>query len=142
MKEIFLYTDGSCLKNPGVGGYCGILKYNNNEKIISNYEDNTTNNRMELKAVIESLKVLKEPCIVHLYSDSKYVLDGLSKWIFNWIKKNFRDVKNIDLWKEYLEVSKVHKIHVNWVKGHNGHIENERCDTIAREKAEELKNLK
>jgi ribonuclease HI len=142
MKEIFLYTDGSCLKNPGCGGYCAILRYKENEKVISGHEENTTNNRMELKAVIEGLKALKEPCIIHLYSDSKYVLDAIGGWIFGWIKKNFKDVKNVDLWKEYLEISKQHKIKTNWVKGHNGHIENERCDTIAREEATNIQSKK
>jgi ribonuclease HI len=138
MKEIFLYTDGSSLGNPGRGGYCGILQYKNNEKIVSGNENNTTNNRMELKAVIESLKVLKEPCVVNLYSDSKYVLDAISGWIFNWIKKDFKGVKNPDLWQEYLKVSKIHKIKTNWVKGHNGHELNEKCDQIAKDEASKL----
>ena len=141
MKSIEIFTDGSCLKNPGPGGWCAILRYNGHEKIISGAEKLTTNNRMELKAVIEALKLLKEPCKVKLYSDSRYVLDSLSKWIFNWIKKDFKNVKNVDLWKEYLELSKNHKIEIEWVKGHNGHTENELCDKIAREEAERIKNV-
>ena len=135
-KKIYLYTDGSSLGNPGAGGYCGILKYKNNTRIISGRESNTTNNRMELKAVIEALKVLKEPCEVILTSDSSYVVNAINEWLNNWIKRNFAKVKNIDLWKEYLEVSKKHKVNANWVKGHNGHKENEECDKIAKKEAE------
>jgi ribonuclease HI len=138
MKEIFLYTDGSSLGNPGAGGYCGILKYKDAQRIISGGEENTTNNRMELKAVIESLKVLKEPCKVNLYSDSKYVVDAIGGWIFGWIKKNFKGVKNPDLWQEFLEVSKIHKVEANWIKAHNGHFENEQCDSIAKSEAEKF----
>lgn len=135
MKKIELFTDGSCLGNPGNGGWCAILRYRDKEKILSNKEANTTNNRMELTAVIEGLKALKEPCEVELYSDSKYVLDGLNSWIFNWIKKDFKKVKNDDLWREYLVVAKPHKININWVKGHSGHEENEKCDEIAKKEA-------
>lgn len=135
MKEINLYCDGSSLGNPGPGGYCGILIYENNEKIIRGGEAYTTNNRMELKAVIESLKVLKQPCKINLYSDSKYVCEGINTWLNNWIKKNFLKVKNPDLWKEYLEVSKEHFVVSIWIKGHNGHFENERCDEIAKQEA-------
>lgn len=135
MKKIEIFTDGSCLGNPGKGGWCAILRYKEKEKILSGKESDTTNNRMELTAVIEGLKALKEPCEIELYSDSKYVLDGLNSWIFNWIKKDFKKVKNEDLWRKYLEVSQVHKIHINWVKGHNGHKENEKCDEIAKKEA-------
>jgi ribonuclease HI len=107
---------------------------------LSGNEANTTNNRMELTAVIKALEALKEPCEIELYSDSTYVLKGLNEWLENWIKKDFKKVKNVDLWKQYIEVSKPHKIHINWVKGHSGHTENEICDKIAKEEAEKLKD--
>ncbi len=140
MKKIEIFTDGSCLGNPGNGGWCAILRYGEHEKILSGNEANTTNNRMELTAVIKALEALKEPCEIELYSDSTYVLKGLNEWLENWIKKDFKKVKNVDLWKQYIEVSKPHKIHINWVKGHSGHTENEICDKIAKEEAEKLKD--
>lgn len=138
-KEIYLYSDGSSLGNPGAGGYCAILKFNQHEKIISGGEDNTTNNRMELKGVIEGLRSLKEPCKIEVTSDSSYVVKGINEWLKNWVKKNFVKVKNVDLWKEYLIVSNQHKIIAKWVRGHNGHPENEECDKIARYEAEKVK---
>ena len=135
MKKIEIFTDGSSLGNPGAGGWCAILRYKNREKVLSAGEPHTTNNRMELLAVIEALKALKEPCEIDLYSDSSYVLNGISKWLENWIKKNFKNVKNEDLWREFIEVSKNHKINTIWVKGHSGHQENEKCDKIAKEEA-------
>jgi ribonuclease HI len=138
LKKIEIFTDGSCLGNPGVGGWCAILRYKGHQKILSGGEADTTNNRMELLAVIEALKQLKEPCEIELYSDSTYVLNGISKWLEGWIKKDFKKVKNVDLWKKYIEVSKNHKIHINWIKGHSGHKENELCDKIANQKAKEL----
>ena len=139
MKKIEIFTDGSCLGNPGRGGWCAILRYKGKEKILKGAQKETTNNRMELLAVIEALQALKEPCEIELYSDSTYVLKGLSEWIDGWIKKDFKKVKNVDLWKKYIEVSKPHKIHINWVKGHSGHKENEICDKIAKEEAEGVK---
>ena len=139
MKKVNLYTDGSCLGNPGSGGYAGILRYKKTEKIIKGNEKNTTNNRMELKAVIEGLKALKEPCYITVYSDSSYVVKGINEWLKGWINKNFKKVKNPELWKEYVEVSKKHKIKCVWVRGHNGHPENERCDKIAKKEAERIK---
>ena len=135
MKKVYLYTDGSSLGNPGPGGWCAILRYNDYEKIFSGNEKLTTNNKMELKAVIEGLKQLKYPCEVEIISDSTYVLKGITEWLDNWVKKNFKNVKNKELWQEYINVSKGHKITTTWVKGHNGHIENERCDKIAKEEA-------
>ena len=135
MKKIEIYTDGSSLGNPGPGGWCAILRYKGYEKILQGGENHTTNNRMELTAVIEALKALKEPCEVDLYADSAYVLKGINEWLKNWVKKNFKNVKNPDLWREYLNVSRNHKINVNWVKGHSGHKENEICDKIAKEEA-------
>lgn len=138
MKHIYLFSDGSCLKNPGPGGYGTILRYKDREKIISGGDKLTTNNRMELLGVIEGLKSLKEPCFVEIVSDSSYVVKGINEWLKNWIKKDFKNVKNIELWKEYMEVSRLHKIKAIWVKGHAGHEENERCDKIARSEAEKF----
>ncbi len=138
MKNIHLYTDGSSLGNPGFGGYCGILKFGNNEKIVSGGQMVATNNQMELKAVIEGIKVVKEPCSITVTSDSSYVVKGINEWLKKWVKKEFKNVKNPELWREYLEVSKPHKVLAIWVKGHAGHAENEKCDTIARGEAEVL----
>ncbi len=139
MKHIYLFSDGSCLGNPGVGGFGTILRYKDNEKIIKGAEANTTNNRMELRGVIEGLKALKKPCHVSIISDSSYVVNAINKWLDGWIKKDFAKVKNPDLWREYVSVSKPHKIEATWVKGHAGHEENEKCDEIARGEAEKLK---
>jgi len=141
LKKIEIFTDGSCLGNPGDGGWCAILRYKGHEKILKGSEKNTTNNRMELLAVIKALEALKEACEIELYSDSTYVLRGLNEWLDGWIKKDFKKVKNVDLWKKYIDVSKPHKIHINWVKGHSGHKENEICDKIAKEEAEKLKGV-
>jgi len=142
MKKIEIFTDGSSLGNPGAGGWCAILRYKNHEKILKGGEKYTTNNRMELRAVIEALKSLKEPCEIELFSDSTYVLKGINEWLDGWIKKNFKNVKNVDLWKEFIEVKNSHNIHINWIKGHSGHRENEICDKIAREEALKMKGLK
>jgi len=141
MKKIEIYTDGSSLGNPGPGGWCAILKYKNHQKIIKGGEKLTTNNKMELKAVIEALKSLKEPYEIKLYSDSTYVLKGISKWINNWIKKEFKNVKNKELWQEFLNVKQNHKISTNWIKAHSGHKENEICDKIAKAEALKIKSF-
>ena len=138
MKQIHLFSDGSSLGNPGYGGYCAIIRYKEHEKIASGALPDVTNNQMELLAVIEGLKLLKEPCDVTITSDSSYVVKGINEWLQNWIKKDFKKVKNPDLWKQYIEVAKPHKIYAVWVRGHNGHEENERCDKIARHAAEKL----
>lgn len=140
MKKITLFSDGSALGNPGPGGYGAILRYGEAEKVIRGGEAHTTNNRMELLGVIEGLKALKEPCDVTIISDSSYVIKGINEWLQGWVKRNFAKVKNPDLWLEYLEVSTPHRINGEWVRGHNGHPENERCDQIAREEAEKYKN--
>lgn len=139
MKTITLFSDGSALGNPGPGGYGAILRFGEIEKVISGGEAHTTNNRMELLGVIEGLRALKEPCEVSVISDSSYVIRGINEWLDGWVKRNFAKVKNPDLWSEYLIVSKPHKIKGIWVRGHNGHPENERCDQIAREEAEKFK---
>jgi ribonuclease HI len=140
MKKVTIFTDGACLNNPGSGGWCAILRYKEHEKILKGKEANTTNNRMELKAVIEALKALKYPCEVEIYSDSTYVVKGINEWLENWVKKDFKKVKNEDLWREYLEVSKPHKVTLHWIKGHNNHRENEICDKIAKEEARDVDN--
>jgi ribonuclease HI len=144
MKNIKIYSDGSSLGNPGAGGWGTILSYKNHLKELSGAEDNTTNNRMELLGAIKGLEALKEPCEIEIISDSSYVVNGINRWLVGWVKKGWKnsskkDVKNIDLWKRYLEVSAGHNIIATWVKGHDGHEENERCDILARTAAEQLK---
>jgi ribonuclease HI len=139
LKKITLFSDGSALGNPGPGGYGTILRYGDNEKELFGGETHTTNNRMELLGVIVGLKALKEPCEVEVVSDSSYVVKSINEWLVGWIKRDFKKVKNIDLWKEYIEVSQKHKIHATWVRGHDGHIENERCDILARDEAQKQK---
>ena len=137
MDKIILYTDGACSGNPGPGGYCAILKMNEHTKTVSGGEKATTNNRMELTAVIEGLKALKRPCEVVVISDSKYVCDAINnKWLDNWIKKNWKKsdgkpVLNPELWKELIELMNIHKVSFQWIKGHAGHEYNELCDKIA-----------
>lgn len=135
MKSVTLYCDGSSLGNPGAGGWCGILEFKSTRKVISGGEAHTTNNRMELQAVISSLEALKEPCCVEIYSDSKYVCEGINVWLANWIAKDFAKVKNPDLWRRYIQVAQKHKIHATWVKGHSGIVLNEECDKIAKQEA-------
>jgi ribonuclease HI len=141
VKKITLFSDGSALGNPGPGGYGVILRYKGKERELSGSEMHTTNNRMELLGVIEGLKALKEGCEVEIVSDSSYVVKGINEWLENWIKRDFKKVKNPDLWREYIEVSKPHKIKATWVRGHDGHEENERCDKLARDEAQKAKDL-
>ena len=137
MEEITIYTDGACSGNPGPGGWGAILMFGDTKKEISGGLDNTTNNVMELTAVIESLKILKRPCKVDLYSDSAYVVNAfLQKWIYGWIKKNWRtaggdSVKNKELWQELYSLTKVHDVTFNKVKGHADNEFNNRCDEMA-----------
>ena len=137
MKTVTLYTDGACSGNPGPGGWGAILEYAGTEKELSGGEGQTTNNRMELTAVIAGLSALKEPCIVELYSDSKYVIDGLSKgWAASWQKNGWKkaDKKpalNPDLWEKLLELTTIHKLNYHWVKGHADNPKNNRCDELA-----------
>ncbi len=138
-KQITLYSDGSSLGNPGPGGYGGILEYKGRRKEYSGAELHTTNNRMELKGVIEGLKLLKEPCDVEIVSDSSYVINAINEWLDGWVRKDFAKVKNVDLWREYLEAAAPHSIRGRWVRGHDGHPENERCDALARQEAERIK---
>ena len=138
-KRITLYSDGSSLGNPGPGGYAGILEYNGHRKEYVGGEAHTTNNRMELRGVIEGLKLLKEPCDVEVISDSSYVVKAINEWLEGWIRKDFKKVKNVDLWKAYIEAAAPHHVHGTWVRGHDGHPENERCDELARDEAERIK---
>lgn len=137
MKKIEMFTDGSCSGNPGPGGWGTILRYKGVEKELSGGEHETTNNRMEMTAVISGLKALNEPCEVDLYTDSKYVCDSVTKgWVYSWKNNNWRkaDKKpalNVDLWEEMLILLEKHKVTFHWLKGHNGHPENERCDALA-----------
>ncbi|NBX66097.1 MAG: ribonuclease HI [Proteobacteria bacterium] len=132
-----IYTDGACSGNPGPGGWGAVLQYNGTEKELSGGESLTTNNRMELMAVIESLNVLKRPCEINLYTDSKYVMDGITKYMANWQNNGWRtadkkEVKNKDLWEKLVEALERHQVKWHWVKGHAGHPENERADALAR----------
>jgi len=138
-KQITLYSDGSSLGNPGPGGHGGILEYQETRKEYSGAEPYTTNNRMELRGVIEGLKLLKEPCQVEVISDSSYVTKAINEWLSGWVKKDFKKVKNPDLWREYIKAAKPHRVRAIWVKGHAGHPENERCDELARSVAERFK---
>lgn len=137
MKKIEIFTDGACSGNPGPGGYGVILKYKDSYKELSGGEKETTNNRMEMTAVITGLSILKEPCEVDLYSDSKYIIDAVTKgWAKkwqsnNWIKSDKKKALNVDLWEKLLELLEIHKVNFIWVKGHAGHTENERCDQLA-----------
>lgn len=141
--RIRIYTDGACLGNPGRGGYGAILLYKEHQKKISGSEKETTNNRMELRGAIEALRTLKKPSDIILHTDSKYVMDGIMKWISNWKKNGWRTadrkpVKNADLWQDLdIEVEK-HKIEWIWVKGHSGNHFNEIVDELAREAAEKI----
>lgn len=144
MKKVTIYSDGSSLGNPGPGGWGTVLEFNGHTKELSGGDILTTNNKMELQGAIEGIKALKEPCDITLISDSKYVVQGINEWLINWVKNNWKTaakkpVKNVELWQEYLEVSKIHTINALWVKGHNGHPQNERCDDLAREEAEKLR---
>ena len=137
MKTVTLYTDGACSGNPGPGGWGAILEFNGTEKELSGGESRTTNNRMELTAVIEGLKALKEPCIVELYSDSKYVIDALEKgWAVGWQKRGWKKADktpalNPDLWETLLKLCQLHQVRTHWVKGHASNAKNNRCDQLA-----------
>ena len=137
MKKVEIFTDGACSGNPGPGGWGAILRCGNTEKELSGGEKDTTNNRMELTAVISALKALKYPCEVNVTTDSKYVYESVTKgWVYSWKKNGWRkaDKKptlNPDLWEELLSLLEIHTVAFTWVKGHNEHPENERCDRLA-----------
>ncbi len=143
--RVEIFTDGACSGNPGIGGWGAILRYKDVEKELSGGETDTTNNRMELMAVIEALSALKVQCNISLYTDSKYVMCGITEWLENWKRNGWHTankkqaVKNVDLWQQLDELVHKHEIRWIWVKGHNGHAENERCDALARGEVAKLK---
>ena len=143
MKKIDIYTDGACRGNPGPGGWGALLIYRDTDKVIYGGEKNTTNNRMEMTAIIEALKIVKMDCNITLYTDSKYVMDGITKWLLNWKKKgwmtsNKKPVKNKDLWQVLEESISKHNIEWRWVKGHAGIPGNEKADELANQGIDEL----
>ncbi len=143
-KAVELYTDGACSGNPGPGGWAAILRYRGREKVLSGGEAHTTNNRMELTAVLRGLSALNESCAVALYSDSRYVLDSIQKgWVYSWQRNGWRksDKKpalNADLWQQLLEQLARHRVTYHWIEGHAGHPENERCDRLAVEESKKF----
>ena len=145
MKIVTIYTDGACSGNPGPGGWGAILEWQGHEKELSGGEAQTTNNRMELTAVLTALRLLKEPCIVELYSDSKYVVDAIDKgWLYGWQKKDWikadkKPVLNVDLWQQLLPELKRHDVRLHWVKGHAENEKNNRCDQLAVAESKKFK---
>ena len=136
MKEVIIYTDGACRGNPGPGGWGALVKFDTVEKEIFGGQNNTTNNQMELSAAIEGLSILKEPCDVELFTDSKYVMDGITQWIQNWKKNNWKtsakkEVKNKELWQQLDQLMSYHQVQWHWVKGHSGDPGNEIADLLA-----------
>ena len=144
MKHVDIFTDGACSGNPGPGGWGAVLRFGTVGKELSGGEPETTNNRMELTAVIEALSALKEPCAVRLTTDSKYVCDSINKgWVYGWkkrgwVKSDKKPALNVDLWERLLPLLETHRVELIWVKGHAGHPENERCDRLARARAEQV----
>jgi ribonuclease HI len=139
--NVEIFCDGACSGNPGPGGYGAILRYGGHEKELSGAEAETTNNRMELTGAISALESLKRPCSVVITSDSQYLVKGMTEWLDGWVKKGWKNSKkepvlNQDLWARLLELAKIHRIEWVWVRGHDGHPENERCDELARKAIE------
>ncbi len=137
-NTVEIFADGACSGNPGPGGYGAILKYGKEIKEISGCETVTTNNRMEMKAVIEALRLLKKPSKIKVVTDSKYVVKGMTEWMPGWIKRNWltsqkKPVLNRGLWEELLMLSQMHQVEWKWIRGHHGHPQNERCDQLARD---------
>ena len=144
MKDVIIYTDGACRGNPGPGGWGALIKFENAQKEIFGGQNNVTNNQLELSAAIEGLSTLKEPCKVKLFTDSKYVMDGITQWIQNWKKNNWKTaskkpVKNEELWKRLALLCEQHEVNWKWVKGHAGDMGNERVDKLARSAMEPFK---
>ena len=144
MKKIEIYTDGACRRNPGPGGWGALLIYQGTKKTLYGGASDTTNNRMEMQAVIEALKVLKSKCEIKLYTDSKYVMDGINKWLPGWKKRDWKTagkkaVKNQDLWEVLDLAIKMHEIEWHWVKGHTGNLGNEEADSLANRGIDELR---
>ncbi len=144
IKHVEIHTDGACLGNPGPGGWGALLRYGQTEREIAGGESDTTNNRMELMAAIAALETLTTPCEVTLHTDSQYVQKGLTEWLPNWIRRGWKTaagqaVKNQDLWERLHGAALRHKVHWRWVKGHAGHVDNERVDKLARKAAEMIR---
>ena len=140
MKRVEIFTDGACLGNPGPGGWGAVLRMGRHEKELSGSDPHTTNNRMELTAAIRALEALIEPCEVTLHTDSKYVMDGITRWVHGWKRNGWvtaskKPVQNAELWHDLIEVAGKHQIEWTWVKGHDGHPENERVDRLASDAA-------
>lgn len=143
MKKIEIFTDGACKGNPGPGGWGVLLRMGQHEKEMSGAEAATTNNRMEMTAVIRALQALNQPCEIVLHTDSKYVIDGITKWVHGWQKRGWvnaarKPVANAELWREMLDAAKPHTITWQWVRGHSGHAENERVDQLASDAAKAI----
>lgn len=146
MKEVEIFTDGACRGNPGPGGWGAVLRFNGRERQLWGGEAHTTNNRMELRAAIEALAALKEPCRVNLTTDSVYVRDGITQWLPNWKRRGWKTasrqpVKNAELWRELDQQNQRHEVHWHWVKGHSGHPENELADQLANRGIDELQEV-
>lgn len=147
MKQVFIFTDGACRGNPGPGGWGVLLRYSDHEKKLSGHESNTTNNRMELMAAIQGLAAVKEKCSIELYTDSQYVQKGITEWIPSWKRRNWKKadnkpLKNLDLWQALDEQTQRHQITWHWVKGHNGHVENELVDMLANKAIDDFQKEK
>ncbi|WP_199100355.1 ribonuclease HI [Dyella sp. ASV21] len=145
MNEVEAFTDGACLGNPGPGGWAALLRAKGAERLLAGGEPDTTNNRMELMAAIAALEALTRPCTVALTTDSRYVMQGIEEWVPKWRKNGWltadkKPVKNQDLWQRLSAATQSHQVRWHWVKGHNGHAENERVDTAAREQAEQYRS--
>lgn len=137
LKEVIIYCDGSCKGNPGPGGWASILVYRGKRKILTGFERETTNNIMELTCAVKALEALKEPCTVVVYSDSTYLVKGMTEWIQNWKEKRWKNsqkklIKNLELWQQLDRSAQKHTIYWQWLKGHEGHPENEECDRLAK----------
>ena len=144
LPEVELFTDGACSGNPGPGGWAAILRIGEREKELSGGEPLTTNNKMELMGVIAGLEALKRPCVVRIHTDSKYVMEGATKWIHGWKRNGWRTadkkaVRNVELWQRLAAASTPHKLYWTWVRGHSGHVENERADSLARSEIAKLR---
>jgi len=145
MTEVEAFTDGACLGNPGPGGWAALLRAKGTERLLSGGEPATTNNRMELMAAIAALEALTRPCKVALTTDSRYVMQGIEEWVPKWRANGWKTadkkpVKNQDLWERLSSVTQTHQVRWHWVRGHNGHVENERVDVAAREQAEQYRS--
>jgi len=144
-KKVEIFTDGACSGNPGPGGWGAILRYGGVEKELNGGEPQTTNNRMEMMAAIMAIEAVKRPCEIHLHTDSEYLRQGITTWIHSWKARGWKTadkkpVKNVDLWQRLEQAIGTHDVHWHWVKGHSGHVENERADELARLAIRQMKD--